>query len=583
MFFNPSTTVSNKIVIGAEDVDLTTPPPSAASPTTASSEDLVTAAPPLAPAVTPQRNFPSFPIRGDTSDLFKPKLDFSRKTKSSFKFSRQPETPDVEEKEESVTEQSDIAPTEQSVTEPETTSKRFFVDLTGGRSPRVKSNQLFNKRKRPDKERFRLKLAQLQATATTAAEPATATDPVTEEATEPGQTLPTPAPAANKFKIRNRKKPLTFFGKVPDVSFTNTLLKFRNRNKAFGGSKRTTTAAAITSQDNTEADATTTETPASVLSVEAELAEEEPQQKVTIGTKFPTVRKANKAPANGNIRVEFKKQVDTQTGARGKFFIKPDGRKPRVKSNIRAKFAHRGQHFGQIPAAAEDTAPGAATSSEEETFDGASSQLDLTPFNKVADTDTDKAAAEGVNTEKREVNNAEAPNKVSAAPALPAVAAPAQFSHELPLFPLQPVILNPRQQRTERPPPPPLPAAILNHINHITDIRSLPPLPPLFRNKKKQVSKVKKQEAPPSEEKVNEAHKDIITPPATNPTSSLLEQLVEGETSAAPPSPAPALSSSAVAPASESPSSSVTNKLSAFRALQQQVEKKEAESSLTLV
>ena len=394
---------------------------------------------------------------------------------------------------------------------------------------------------------------------------------------------PTPAPAANKFKIRNRKKPLTFFGKVPDVSFTNTLLKFRNRNKAFGGTKRTTTAAAITSQDNTEADATTTETPASVLSVEAELAEEEPQQKVTIGTKFPTVRKANKAPANGNIRVEFKKQVDTQTGARGKFFIKPDGRKPRVKSNIRAKFAHRGQHFGQIPAAAEDTAPGAATSSEEETFDGASSQLDLTPFNKVTDTETDKAAAEGVNTEKREVNNAEAPNKVSAAPALPAVAAPAQFSHELPLFPLQPVILNPRQQRTERPPPPPLPAAILNHINHITDIRSLPPLPPLFRNKKKQVSKVKKQEAPPSEEKVNEAHKDIITPPATNPTSSLLEQLVEGETSAAPPSPAPALSSSAVAPASESPSSSVTNKLSAFRALQQQVEKKEAESSLTLV
>ena len=581
MFFNPSTTVSNKIVIGAEDVDLTT----AAPPTTASSEDTATAAPALAPAVTPQRNFPSFPIRGDTSDLFKPKLDFSRKTKSSFKFSRQPETPDVEEKEESVTEQSDIAPvTEQSVTEPETTSKRFFVDLTGGRSPRVKSNQLFNKRKRPDKERFRLKLAQLQATATTAAEPATATDPVTEEATEPGQTLPTSAPAPNKFKIRNRKKPLTFFGKVPDVSFTNTLLKFRNRNKAFGGSKRTTTAAAITSQDNTEADATTTETPASVLSVEAELAEEEePQQKVTIGTKFPTVRKANKAPANGNIRVEFKKQVDTQTGARGKFFIKPDGRKPRVKSNIRAKFAHRGQHFGQIPAAAEDTAPGAATSSEEETFDGASSQLDLTPFNKVTDTDKDQAAAEGVNTEKREVNNAEAPNKVSAAPALPAVAAPAQFSHELPLFPLQPVILNPRQQRTERPPPPPLPAAILNHINHITDIRSLPPLPPLFRNKKKQVSKVKKQEAPPSEEKVNEAHKDIITPPATNPTSSLLEQLVEGETSAAPPSPAPALSSSAVAPASESPSSSVTNKLSAFRALQQQVEKKEAESSLTLV
>jgi hypothetical protein len=55
----------------------------------------------------------------------------------------------------------------------------------------------------------------------------------------------------------------------------------------------------------------------------------------------PSVKKALGPPLNANIRVEFKKASallgDTLEGEEGtkKFFVKPDGRKPRVKSNIR--------------------------------------------------------------------------------------------------------------------------------------------------------------------------------------------------------------------------------------------------------
>merc|ERR1719480_167954 len=81
----------------------------------------------------------------------------------------------------------------------------FFVDLTGGRRlPRVKSNQLFNKRKRPDKERFRLKLAQLKATASTASQP----EAVTEAVTVARETTPESVegtPLVSKFKNKLRK------------------------------------------------------------------------------------------------------------------------------------------------------------------------------------------------------------------------------------------------------------------------------------------------------------------------------------------------------------------------------------------
>ena len=581
LFFNPSSTQSNKIFIGSEN-DVTT---TTSSPTT--TEEIKTETP--APT-TPKRSFPSFPIRGDSLS-FKPKLDFSRKTKSTFKFGRQQESQEnvnSEEQDEIVTEQSDVASTEQSSTsQPETSSKkRFFVDLTGGRRlPRVKSNQLFNKRKRPDKERFRLKLAQLKATASTAAEP----EAVTEAVTEARETTPEPSevtPIVKKFKNKLRKNPLTFFSKVPDVSFTNTLLKFRSRNKSFGAGKKQVVkdTAPETGDDLEPTSVTTTEAAANVLSVESELAEDEVEVKEK--TKPIPPRKDSKAPLHSNIRVEFKKKVeeDDESERRGKFFIKPDGRKPRVKSNIRAKFAHRGQHFG----GQQHTAP---ASSEEETFDGASSHLDLTPFNK----ETDEAPeVEDVNTEKREVNNNDAPGPspaitneiVDAAETKPVKP---QASHNVPLFPLQPVILNPRQSHREPAPSPerpPLPPAILKHISHITDIRSLPPLPPLFRNKKfnKKVKKVVTTPATVTEELANDENVPTTT---SSVSDSLLQQLVIGDDTAQSASVTSHSSSHnsdqdpQVSTPSQTPVSG-SNKLSAFRALQQQVKKRDLESSSQL-
>ena len=599
-------------------MDETTTPlttePSSPSTTTGTVEEIKTETPTV---VTPKRNFPSFPIRGGGDSLsFKPKLDFSRKTKSSFKFGRQPaeaQDHDGDEKEENVTEQSDIASTEQSTTttsKPETSSKRFFVDLTGGKVPRVKSNLLFNKRKRPNKERFRLKLEKLQQKAATESSSSTSPSTSTAESVTEVQT------PASQFKLKSKKKPLTFFRKVPDVSFTNALLKLKSRNKGllFKNKKKfdvETVPEEKQEEDVTEdanAIATTFAPAAPALSVESELEEdidESQDANVNVGGKWPSVRKANKAPANGNIRVEFKKKVDGDAnGLRGKFFINPDGRKPRVKSNIRAKFANRGQHFGPSTTPTTDV----SDSKEEETFDGASSQLDLTPFNK--NIDDKEALEEDVNTEKREVNNAEAPaalavlnqisnetpeKTVSQPPSSqppqfsqPPASQPPQFSHELPLFPLTPLTLNPRQSQRDRRPPspsevstkPPLPASILKHISHITDIRSLPPLPPLFSRKaNKKLQKVHKKE------ETTTTAEEIITQ-SPNSSNSLLEQLVVNDSSLSSSvfnNPEPSFSSSSSSqpfrPSPSVPSIVGGNKLSAFRALQQQIEKREGQIS----
>ena len=472
----------------------------------------------------------------------------------------------MKEREDVVKEQSDITSTEQSTTsQPETSSKRFFVDLTGGKQPRVKSNLLFNKRKfQGDKERFRKKLANLKAKASSppSTEPTSTTDSTT--TTISITDVPTTSQeTVTKFKLR--KKPLTFFRKVPDVSFTNALLKFktRNKNKLLKNLKKPVDVVETTTEQQVD----TTTASENLLSVETEL-EDDIQTNQASKPKLPPVRKASKAPANVNIRVEFKKKVeDEKSGIRGKFFINPDGRKPRVKSNIRAKFAHRGQHFGQ-PAQTETQ-----ESKEQETFDGASSQLDLTPFKENIE-----ESAEADITEKREVNIAEAPtaalvNEISDTndikeeiksksppPAL-------QFSHELPLFPLQPVILNPRQSHTTEKPP--LPASIMKHINHITDIRSLPPLPPLFNKRFSKKIASRKNKEP---EKINE----IST------KNSLLEQLVVNENSQSAPAPVESVKSIKSESVSQlqspsEPSIIGKNKLSAFRALQKQVEKKSEE------
>jgi hypothetical protein len=66
--------------------------------------------------------------------------------------------------------------------------------------------------------------------------------------------------------------------------------------------------------------------------------------------RFGGVKKA-RTPPNANIRVEFKKdnipEESEEEVAPKKFFVRPDGRKPRVKSNIRARIANKGQNYFQ--------------------------------------------------------------------------------------------------------------------------------------------------------------------------------------------------------------------------------------------
>ena len=586
-----SSTVSNKIVIGS--VDETTTPASVP----AQSEN-------TKPAIidfSSGRNFPSFPIRGDDSPSIKSKLNFSRRNKPTFKFAKPSAEleEEEEEREENVTEQNEFsstststttttAPPTQTTAEEDASNKQFVVPKSQikGKFPRVKSNLLFN---RKNKDRFRLKLAQLSArksSTTTTTTTTTTSDPT------PSSTSPTSPPVSDDptetkvslFKPRKkfnlRKKP-SFFAKVPDVSITNSLLKFRNRAK-FGPSPK---------EEDEELETTVGETQEvsteSILSVEAELKDDnkEEEETVQLGNKVDHVRKAQKAPLNGNIRVEFKKKtVEDLLGSRGRFSINPDGRKPRVKSNIRAHLANRGQHFGgQHP-----------LEESGETFDGASSQLDLTPFNKEDD-----------NNNKREVDVKQAPvNLITTENEISDKTASKPFNpltFSLPLLPLEPVILNPRQAaRTNNNnnnnknksinKPPPLPAAILKHISHITDIRSLPPLPPSLGLHKRPIKKIVKKEQ--TESNVSDGLEDrifaeddeamqISREQPSNTQSALLDQMIVNShensdvvaSLASPPQTTTRRAAEAGVPGG------LTNKLSAFRALQQQVERREEEAA----
>jgi len=266
--------------------------------------------------------------------------------------------------------------------------------------------------------------------------------------------------------------------------------------------------------------------------------------------------------------------------------VKPDGRKPRVKSNIRAKFAHRGQQFGHQH---DNAANGFrhSTKVEKETFDGASSQLDLTPF-EVSEED---------NTEKREVNIADAPFS------------PALLNHiihskdekhmdkqnSFPL-PLQPVILNPRQLRDQKPS---LPPAILQHISHITNINSLPPLPSFTRTPKvsgarktkqknhgqfsfsiKQPAGVKILEDNTSDDKDEELQLTQQQP--SNSPSTLLEQIVTNTNENSQLLKSESLPNKSPKIVEKPTSPGFKNKLSAFRALQKQIEKSDESSDITV-
>ena len=545
-----SSTVSNKIVIGSEEEITTTaaPAPPAGSEKTE----------PALIDLSPGRSFPSFPIRGDDSPSIKPKLDFSRRNKATFKFGKStPVKEEVEEeREENVTEQNEFSSTAEQLstttatTPTESVSKNQFVvtkTQPRGKFPRVKSNLLFN---RKNKERFRLKLAQLSGRkSTTTTTTTTTSDPAPSSTSPPASEIPATTKGSlftPRKKFNLRKKPQTFF-KVPNVSITNSLLKFRNRSNRAKLNSQPEKEETDPSETTVAEDVSTE----SVLSVETELQEEEEEEEsVQLGGQLDHVRKAQKAPLNGNIRVEFKKKAAELTGNRGRFFINPDGRKPRVKSNIRAHLANRGQHFAEQHQSEESG----------ETFDGASSQLDLGPFNNI----------------KREVDNAEAPGDgedvhddvllnhneiVEPVPTKP-VKPVKPLTFALPLLPLEPVILNPRQANRKTNKKPPLPASILKHINHITDIRSLPPLPPNLT-----LGLPKR----PSQTRANlEARIFGGEEEGAGGHTGLLDQIVVDSSSP------PAGEQHQPQPQPTVPFTTAgANKLSAFRALQQQVERRE--------
>jgi len=619
-----SSTVSNKIFIGSEE-ETTTP----SSVKKNEAKDKIIKVPDFKAL---NRNFPSFPIRGGAGGFpFKPKPDFSRRNKSPFRFGKNSEnieTPEEVIEDASVEEISSTEATTTTTTTTATESIKSQVKLSipikkfNRKSPRVKSNLLFNRKNRPVKNRFAQKLA-----SSITSKPNTETpednkeniendSPVTlapvdesnSEATTETKIVDIVQPANKpKHRFQNRKK-FSPLSRVPDVSITNGLLsKRRFRGRSFSRPeeevKEEITETVTEDHTHEEEDEIVTISPVvkeNILSVASELTDDtenkEEQAPIEEASKiekkrprkkWPHVKKANRAPPNANIRVEFKKksEADIQEDKiklKG-FFVKPDGRKPRVKSNIRAKFANRGQQFGHQH---DNAANGFrhSTKVEEETFDGASSQLDLTPFD----------GPEEDNTEKREVNIADAPFS----PALlnqilqkDGDEKHMEKDHSFPL-PLQPVILNPRQSRNQKPS---LPPAILQHISHITNIKSLPPLPSFTKAPKSKPSEQVKQKQPeqysfstkqPTEAKIlgdnttddNDRVLQLTPGQPSNSPSALLEQIVANTNENLQLSVSESLPIKSPKLIEKPTESGFKNKLSAFRALQKQIEKSDESS-----
>merc|ERR1712128_290546 len=115
------------------------------------------------------RNFPSFPIRGGAGGFpFKPKPDFSRRNKSPFRFGKNAKKKEeliesIEESESEETTELIISSTETTTTTTESAPVKLSIPLKkfNRKSPRVKSNLLFNRKNRPAKNRFAQKLAAL--------------------------------------------------------------------------------------------------------------------------------------------------------------------------------------------------------------------------------------------------------------------------------------------------------------------------------------------------------------------------------------------------------------------------------------
>ena len=106
--------------------------------------------------------------------------------------------------------------------------------------------------------------------------------------------------------------------------------------------------------------------------------------------RFGGVKKARQPPPNANIRVEFAKanieeSEEEDDSVPRKFFVRPDGRKPRVKSNIRARLAHSGkisfQESGEVTGPSAPTGFGQTEFNEEESHDNNSFEEQDQEFN----------------------------------------------------------------------------------------------------------------------------------------------------------------------------------------------------------
>jgi len=496
---------------------------------------------------------------------------------------------------------------------PEETSTRVFKPVTR-KGPRVKSNLLFNRRKpggiSSGRNKFAGKIPGILSTP--AAETTSTTESVTDKREEEDVATTTVATLeeeaegekrpniASRFKSSNRRP----FGGVrpghgfprPPISFTNALLAKRKLR----GGKKEEVATEEQEEEEVEDEVTTVAPPStstvftafgsssssssssSALSPTSSVAEElfgdeesinneiEPEAKPFSGPrsilsgfrkprKWPSVKKAKAAPPNGNIRVEFKKAsaVAAEEGSKPTF-VKPDGRKPRVKANIRARKAHRGI-FGQPQPETSVTGfhHSSKVTTNEEAFAEASSQLALAPP-YTGDEEEDEREMED-NTEKREVSAAAGLNAVDDVD----VHAKPNSQSFIHLPNLQPVILNSRQDRRSQGPP--LPPDVLARIQHITDIHNLPPLPNgarPFGPGPQRSPRVKSDVLRRKQTSVAEDRIDI-----SNEQPSLLNQLVPAVSTSS------SVSSSSSTSSSFSTSSSSAPQLSAFRALVEQTEK----------
>ena len=345
-FFSPNenvfvtSTESNKIFIGSTE-ESSTPQPT--QPT--------------------RTSFPSFPVRPKSGSItfpFRPKQSFfpSRpvnlgrtEAEPLTEETTAPEATETTEAEHTATVSTSTS-TDSTSTTQLTTSKQPFKFRNFNRNPKVSFSALF---KRP-----KLQVATTTTTtSTTTADLSETTALALEDETE----LPTEIP-------EQPSQPETTLASVTkSLKVRKFPFSFRQNRKSFGGRTRqlqtstTTTALPTTHLHHIITTSTSTAPLVSrlgeTLSVESELLEDELENEIEeveleneIDEVEPRVFQAKsfrrrvknnrKRPDNPNIRVEFKKANIDGVADRKKFFVKPDGRKPRVKSNIRARLANKG-------------------------------------------------------------------------------------------------------------------------------------------------------------------------------------------------------------------------------------------------